>query len=265
MASIDWRNICEPIANLFGCRVYSVKIARIRFRNGESTPSFENGDEADYAQDLKTLREVILPKIHNGVSVQSFEGTDRKLKDYGPHSLGNIIRCFFGTDNGVALNAVEDGTFTITNGRHRIWLAKKLGFDSIPAIILGEQKCGIATKWQGRWDFLENIRNPAVRDQFQHGRIQMAQARIDPDRLEAFSHHLAAYATELNNYCDTVNSSLDRLGHTFDDDDYRDFRASFNNSLRTIYQFTESVGPEIERMKSMIEYTRRNQAIKSTS
>ena len=264
MAIVDWQQICEPIANLFGCRIYAVKISQIKFRADEPAPVFENGDETKYAQDLKALNEVILPNVRGGASIHSLENTDRKLKDCSPRNLGNVLSSFFNTESCVALDANEDGTFTITNGRHRIWLAKKLGYDSIPAIILAEKRCGIATAWQGRWDFLEKVRNTAVRDQFQHGSKKMALAKIDPDRLEDFSQHLAVYATELDNYVDTVKSALDRLGHTFDDPDYFDFRESFNGSLRAIYEFLESVRPEIERMKPMIEHLRRNQSIKST-
>lgn len=79
------------------------------------------------------LDRVILPGLANGQGAADFAALDAQQGLSGTRSFSMTYSGFFGGNDAVKLSAQGDGTFTVTNGYHRIWLAQRLGRSSIPA------------------------------------------------------------------------------------------------------------------------------------
>lgn len=91
-------------------------------------------EDLDYAFDL--LSSQVLPGLANGSSPSSFAATDNANGSYGTRSLSDTYSGFFGGD-AIRLELRPDGTYSITNGRHRIFVASRFGRQHVPARIVG--------------------------------------------------------------------------------------------------------------------------------
>ncbi|CAN7327305.1 hypothetical protein [Arthrobacter sp. LjRoot14] len=91
-------------------------------------------EDLDYAFDL--LSSEVLPGLANGSSPSSFAATDNANGSYGTRSLSDTYSGFFGGD-AIRLELRPDGTYSITNGRHRIFVASRFGRQHVPARIVG--------------------------------------------------------------------------------------------------------------------------------
>ncbi|SDW86005.1 hypothetical protein SAMN04487912_105120 [Arthrobacter sp. cf158] len=91
-------------------------------------------EDLDYAFDL--LSSQVLPGLANGSSPSSFAVTDKANGSYGTRSLSDTYSGFFGGD-AIRLERRPDGTYAITNGRHRVYVASRFGREYVPAKIVG--------------------------------------------------------------------------------------------------------------------------------
>lgn len=91
-------------------------------------------EDLDYAFDL--LESQVLPGLANCSGPPSFAATDKANGSYGTRSLSDTFRGFFGGD-AIRLELRPDGSYGITNGRHRIFVASHFGRQYVPAHIIG--------------------------------------------------------------------------------------------------------------------------------
>lgn len=117
----------------------SVPMARIRtegeVRGPQDFDSGQNLDDLRWA--TKALLDVVLPAALTMRDARSYlQARDAREGRTGPRSYTATYEGFFG-DTGILLSPIPDGTFTIVNGRHRIWLLQGEHAETIPARIEG--------------------------------------------------------------------------------------------------------------------------------
>ncbi len=85
------------------------------------------------------MHEQMRPYIEQGATVDDFNEWD-KHNHIGAYSEEGHIRgyvdtyhAYYGNDDAMVLSQEADGTYSIDNGRHRIFLARELGLKQIPA------------------------------------------------------------------------------------------------------------------------------------
>ncbi|WNV90389.1 ParB N-terminal domain-containing protein [Umezawaea sp. Da 62-37] len=89
---------------------------------------------ADMRAGLTRLESVVLPAVRAGAGREEMRSLDeaRNLTgDIGSHL--RIFEAFFG-DSCLKL-VRENGRYTVIGGNHRIWAARRLGFDELPALV----------------------------------------------------------------------------------------------------------------------------------
>lgn len=79
------------------------------------------------------LNEVVLPAISRGEGSDYFQELDQAQGRAGSRSYDDTYRGFFEKGSAIKLDRRADGTFGVGNGYHRIWLARQLGLQSLPA------------------------------------------------------------------------------------------------------------------------------------
>lgn len=91
-------------------------------------------EDLDYAFDL--LESQVLPGLASGSTSSSFAATDQANGSYGTRSLSDTFSGFFGGD-AIRLELRPDGSYSITNGRHRVFVASQFGRHYVPARVTG--------------------------------------------------------------------------------------------------------------------------------
>jgi hypothetical protein len=87
----------------------------------------------DLAWALRALEERVQPAVLAGQGIDYFQALDAREGRMGARSYADTYSGFFDRSNAVQLNVREDGRFDVGNGRHRLWVARRLGFTEIPA------------------------------------------------------------------------------------------------------------------------------------
>ncbi|MDQ8045024.1 MAG: hypothetical protein AAGC46_10225 [Solirubrobacteraceae bacterium] len=100
----------------------------------ESDPGDWKSDvnPADLRWGLNAVDEVVMPAMAGGKGPDYFRDRDTAKGVYGSRSLSDTYSGFFGTSEAIKLQPAAGGRYTIENGRHRVWLAREMGFDAIP-------------------------------------------------------------------------------------------------------------------------------------
>jgi hypothetical protein len=83
---------------------------------------------------LTALHEVVLPAMRHGYGADYLAERDAAEGLAGIRSYLSCYRGFFG-DSAVKLSLRPDGRYDVTNGYHRLWLARQRGETDIPARI----------------------------------------------------------------------------------------------------------------------------------
>lgn len=83
------------------------------------------------------LRDVVAPAVARGADSDYFDRLDAAQGLSGANSYKNIYDVFYGI-NCIALNQVGN-TYHVTNGYHRLFIARQLGITNIPAMIVGRR------------------------------------------------------------------------------------------------------------------------------
>lgn len=95
------------------------------------------------------------------------------------------------------------------------------------------------------------------------GGIMSTQARFDPNLVEAFAAKLEVYIRTLDDYESQVSNALQRLGDTFDDEDYREICDEFVATKALLRNMIEASEVEILRIEVMCADVRANQAVRA--
>lgn len=96
--------------------------------------SFRKTGYATMREGTQRLDEVVLPAVRNGADGEHFAAMDAQRGLGYEHGYQRVYEAFFG-DDCLRLDARPDGSFGVTNGYHRIHVARELGLRSLPARI----------------------------------------------------------------------------------------------------------------------------------
>ncbi|PWJ27011.1 hypothetical protein ATK17_3196 [Branchiibius hedensis] len=84
---------------------------------------------------VRAVQEVVLPTLLAGGGREELATRDAVEGRNGNRSYAATYDGFFGSDAPV-VERLADGSFSVTNGRHRGWCAQQLGIATIPARVL---------------------------------------------------------------------------------------------------------------------------------
>lgn len=93
--------------------------------------AFEKVPEADLVWAVEALRDVVLPGMQRGLTLDDFRDMDAQLGQQGTRSYADTYSGFFG-DSALRVDRGADGRLGVTNGRHRILVARRLGLTWLP-------------------------------------------------------------------------------------------------------------------------------------
>ena len=101
---------------------------------------FKKVNESDMRRGFGTLRRQVLPFLesHPEANSHSFLEADGYTPEGAPKPRQQVYEAFFG-QGAIALDGPSpDGIFSVTNGRHRIKVARDLGWTAVPVSIIGK-------------------------------------------------------------------------------------------------------------------------------
>lgn len=131
----------QPVQNLpglpAGCAMIPIELIDQAENPIKHPQDFGKGysiEDLDYAFDL--FESQILPGIASGADASSFSALDRANGVYGKRSLSDTFSGFLGGD-AIKLELRPDGRYSITNGRHRIFVATQYGRTHVAAFMSG--------------------------------------------------------------------------------------------------------------------------------
>ncbi|HVK25255.1 MAG TPA: hypothetical protein VM677_28185 [Actinokineospora sp.] len=82
---------------------------------------------------LLLLERVILPAVSRGEGIEDMRARDTAARAAGGSADHvRVYEAFFG-DSAIKLARAADGGLTVINGYHRIWLARRIGVERLPA------------------------------------------------------------------------------------------------------------------------------------
>jgi hypothetical protein len=91
---------------------------------------------ADLAWAFEDLRTTIMPAIARGKGLDYFRDRDVGENRHGTRRHSDTYQGFLGSD-APRVSRQPGGTFCVENGNHRIWVARQLGLDAVPARVVG--------------------------------------------------------------------------------------------------------------------------------
>lgn len=102
-------------------------------------------DDFDAGQNLADLRwsseallDVVLPALSKVAGVQAYLAERDSREGWsGARSYSTTYSGFFTPSSAIKLRPLDDGTFDLINGRHRLWLMTRAGAEHVPALIGG--------------------------------------------------------------------------------------------------------------------------------
>ena len=102
---------------------------------------FPKVSEHDMRRGFGTLRRQVLPFLARNREANAwvFQELDGYTEAGTPKPRQNVYQAFFGAEPIVLDGPLSDGTFSVTNGRHRIKVARDMGWSAVPARVNGKQ------------------------------------------------------------------------------------------------------------------------------
>ena len=87
-----------------------------------------------------TLRRQVLPFLarNPGADAEVFRELDGYTEDRKPKARQKTYEAFFGAQPIILAGPLSDGTFSVTSGRHRIKVARDMGWSAVPARVTGK-------------------------------------------------------------------------------------------------------------------------------
>ncbi len=103
---------------------------------------FSKVSEHDMRRGFGTLRRQVLPYLqeHPDTNGLTFLGLDGYTTEGAPKPRQKAYDVFFGQEAIVLDGPYPDGTFSVTNGRHRIKVARDLGWSAVPVRFSGQPR-----------------------------------------------------------------------------------------------------------------------------
>ena len=100
---------------------------------------FSKVSEHDMRRAFGTLRRQVLPHLqsHPEANGLTFLELDGYTTEGTPKPRQKAYDVFFGQEAIVLDGPYSDGTFSVTNGRHRIQVARELGWPAVPVRVIG--------------------------------------------------------------------------------------------------------------------------------
>lgn len=136
----SWRNIQGvSVPDTFPAGFALVPISKIANGNPVTgIADFDKGqDVATLEWSSRALVAVVLPAMQKGGAPKDrLAERDQREKRYGAQTFAATYDGFFGGQS-IVLSPQADGTFDLTNGRHRLWLLENVGATHVPARIAG--------------------------------------------------------------------------------------------------------------------------------
>lgn len=116
--------------------IHDVDLQAIDSSDREIAPdAFNKGYSVE---DLKwafhALHEVVLPALASGLGEDYFRQRDAREARQGVRSYSDTFSGFLGGD-AICL-APRNGSYTVVNGYHRIWVAREMGLSRVPARVV---------------------------------------------------------------------------------------------------------------------------------
>ncbi len=118
-----------------GIRTVSISNIDVSDSPVHGAADFHKVSEAQMIDGLKKLRDVVQPAVEAGHGADYFRRLDAEQRL--PNELGylRVFEAFYGQD-AITLARLDAG-YDVINGYHRLFLARQLGFNALPARIIG--------------------------------------------------------------------------------------------------------------------------------
>ncbi len=125
----DWLN---------GTGLTEVDVASADFGGNPIIGSFGRGDttRADYRWAVQTWDEVVRPGVARGMTRADFEARDAQRAAPALRRTASVHDLFLGDSDRLRLTRRPDGKLDVTNGRHRLEVARELGIRSLPGEVV---------------------------------------------------------------------------------------------------------------------------------
>lgn len=213
----------------------------------------------DLADGVWQFQRRVLPEILRGVPLDELAKRESAALQDGfvdRSSFANLIPWFF--EDGALKVSWSNNRPDITNGSHRIHIARTLGLSHMPVVALGKElPSGMIPLAQASYADRHN----GLGTHFNGGGNMSGQTRVTPGELEDFASKFQSRARNIEDRLQSIRDGLRQLGRTFDDPDFVRFQENFERSSRSILEFTEFSGTEANRMLLMAEDARRKEQI----
>lgn len=93
---------------------------------------------ADLSWSSDALLDVVMPAVSKVATAQTYLAErDAREGLSGSRSYSATYSGFFSPSSAIRLRPLDNGTFDLINGRHRLWLISHAGADHVPALISG--------------------------------------------------------------------------------------------------------------------------------
>jgi hypothetical protein len=117
----------------------SVEVSQADFADNPIIGNFGRGGatRADYRWAVQTWDEVVGPGVARGMERPDFEARDTARGATPLRRTAAVYDMFLGDMDRIRLSRGPDGTLDVTNGRHRLEVARELGIRSLPGQVFG--------------------------------------------------------------------------------------------------------------------------------
>jgi hypothetical protein len=126
-------------AFLVGMGLTSIDVGAADFGDNPIIGSFGRGDttRVDYRWAVQTWDEVVGPGMRRGMTRADFEARDAARGAQQLRRTAAVYDMFLGDTDRIRVSRRPDGTLDVTNGRHRLEVARELGIRSLPGQVFG--------------------------------------------------------------------------------------------------------------------------------
>lgn len=97
--------------------------------------SFEKVSRDKVSAGLDRLKSVVEPAVTIGKGADYFKARDAAEGLSGEQSYSGIHNWFYNSDHAIKLTRTGSGRFEVTNGYHRLAVAREMGIESLPVIV----------------------------------------------------------------------------------------------------------------------------------
>jgi len=117
-----------------GTGVGSVDVNSANFSSNPILDGFGKGGttRSDYRWAVQAWHEVVAPGISRGLTRQDFASRDAEHGALPLRRTAAVYDLFLGDADRIRVSRMADGTYDVTNGRHRLQIARELGIDQMP-------------------------------------------------------------------------------------------------------------------------------------